>query len=191
MEMIKMEQLDELKQAIKEAEKDDTPYIGIKDEELHVLGDPNKTEIKAADYVVHFGFPNTPEYKAKAQMHGDEMGRETPDGRYFESIRKFTNVYLTPRRMAGVISAMAQLEAFLLKVTDNGEIREMNDDEMRMILTGLYNELSDAVYDVVATVLSIPYDEVDFMLPMNAVQNAVKIYINNASAVNETDLFFG
>ena len=52
MEMLKMEQLDDLKLAIKEAEKDDTPYIGIKDDELHILGDPNKTEVKAADYVI-------------------------------------------------------------------------------------------------------------------------------------------
>lgn len=190
MEMIKMEQLDELKQAIKEAEKDDTPYIGIKDDELHVLGDPNKTEIKPADYVVHFAFPNTQEFRAKAELHGDEIGKETADGRYFKVTRTYPNVYLTPRRIAGVVSAMAQLEAFLLKVTENGEIREMNEEEMRMILSGLYNELSDAVYDVVATVLRIPYDEIDFMLPMSAVRNAVQIYLNNPSAVNETDLFF-
>ena len=58
MEIINVDQLGELKGAIEKAREDDTPYIGIKDEELHVLGNPNKTEIKPADYVVHFAFPN-------------------------------------------------------------------------------------------------------------------------------------
>lgn len=191
MEMIQVEQLDELKQAIKEAEKDDTPYIGIKDDDLYAIGNPNKTEIKSADYVVLFAFPNTPEFKGRAESHGDEIGKETKDGRYFMAKRIYKNVYLTPRRISGVVSAMAQLEAFLYRVTENGEVKDLSTDEMRMILSGLYNEMSDAVYDVVSAVLNIPYDEVDFMLPMNTVENAVKIYLNNPSAVNEADLFFG
>ena len=51
MEMMTIDQLGELKGAIEKAREDDTPYIGIKDDELHVLGDPNKTEVKSADYV--------------------------------------------------------------------------------------------------------------------------------------------
>ena len=191
MEMLKMEELDNLKSAIQEARKDDTPYIGIKDDELHVLGNPNKTEIKAADYVVRFAFPNTDEWKARAMVNGDEIGKTTDDGRYFLATRTYRNVYLSPRRMGAVVSTLAQIEAFLYRITENGEIKELTTDEMMSIMTVMNGELSDATYELVATVLRIPYEEMEWMLPLNTIENAVKIAKNNPSAVNEADLFFG
>lgn len=191
MEMLKMEQLDDLKLAMKEAEKDDTPYIGIKNDEIHVLGDPNKTEVKSADYVVHFAFPNTEEWRARATNMGDEIGKTTEDGRYFLAKRTYRNVYLSPRRMGATVAALSQIESFLYKITENGEIKELNNDEMLSLMTVMNGELSDATYDLVATVLRIPYEEMEWMLPLNTIENAVKIAVNNPSAVNEADLFFG
>lgn len=191
MEMISIDQLGELKGAVEKAREDDTPYIGIKDDELHILGNPNKTEIQAADYVVHFAFPNTDEWRTRAEANGDEIGKTTEDGRYFLSKRTYKNVYLTPRRMGAVVSALAQIESFLYKIMDNGEIKELSYDEMVSLLTVMNGELSDATYEVVATVLRIPYDEMEWMLPANTMENAVKIARNNPSAVNEADLFFG
>ena len=191
MEMLKMEQLDDFKLAIKEAEKDDTPYIGIKDDEIHVLGDPNKTEVKSADYVVHFAFPNTEEWRARAEANGDTIDKFTEDKSYFLVKRNYKNIYLSPRRMGAVVSTLAQIESFLYKILDNGEIKELNNDEMMSLLNVMNGELSDATYELVATVLRIPYDEMEWMLPLNTVENAVKIAVNNPSAVNEADLFFG
>ena len=191
MEMLKMEQLDDLKLAIKEAEKDDTPYIGIKDDEIHVLGDPNKTEVKAADYVVHFAFPNTEEWRARAEANGDKIDKYTEDKSYFLVKRSYRNIYLSPRRMGAVVSTLAQIESFLYKIMDNGEIKELNNDEMMSLMSVMNGELSDATYELVATVLRIPYDEMEWMLPLNTIENAVKIAVNNPSAVNEADLFFG
>ena len=191
MEMLKMEQLDDLKLAIKEAEKDDTPYIGIKDDELHILGDPNKTEVKAADYVVHFAFPNTEEWRARIEANGDKIDKVTEDKRYVLVNRNYKNIYLSPRRMGAVVSTLAQIESFLYKITENGEVKELNTDEMMSVMTIMNGELSDATYELVATVLRIPYDEMEWMLPLNTVENAVKIAYNNPSAVNEADLFFG
>lgn len=191
MEMLKMEELDNLKSAIQEARKDDTPYIGIKDDELHVLGNPNKTEVKAADYVVRFAFPNTDEWKARATVNGDEIGGTTSDGRYFLATRTYKNVYLSPRRMGAVVSTLAQIESFLYRITENGEIKELSTDEMMSIMAVMNGELSDATYELVATVLRIPYEEMEWMLPLNTIENAVKIAKNNPSAVNEADLFFG
>ena len=191
MEMLKMEHLDDIKTAIQEAGKDDTPYIGIKDDELHILGDPNKTEIQAADYVVHFAFPNTEKWRNRATMMGDEIGKTTSDGRYFLAKRIYRNVYLSPRRMGATVSALTQIESFLYKITENGEIKELNNDEMMSLMTVMNGELSDATYDLVATVLRISYEEMEWMLPLNTIENAIKIAINNPSAVNEADLFFG
>lgn len=190
MEMINIDQLDELKQAIKEAENDDTPYIGIKDDELHVLGNPNKTEIKPADYVVHFAFPNTKEWRTRSESLGDEIGKTTEDGRYFLTKRSYRNVYLTPRRMSAVVSTLAQIESFLFKITENGSIKELSYEEMKEVAMLMNGELSDATYDLVATVLRIPYEEMEWMLPLNTIENAIKIAYNNPSAINEADLFF-
>ena len=190
MEMVNIDQLGELKGAIEKAREDDTPYIGIKDDELHILGDPNKTEIKAADYVVHFAFPNTEEWRARAKSMGDEIGKTTEDGRYFLATRQYRNVYLTPRRMGAVVTALAQIETFLYKITEDGEVKDMSYDEMVSLMTVMNGELSDATYEVVATVLRIPYEEMEWMLPLNTVVNAVKIAQNNPAAVNEADLFF-
>lgn len=191
MEMISIDKMGELKSAIEEAREDDTPYIGIKDNELHVLGDPNKTEVQSADYVVRFAFPNTDEWRAKANSMGDEIGKTTDDGRYFLATRKYKNVYLSPRRMGAVVTTLAQIESFLYKITDNGEIKELSYEEMVSLATVMNGELSDATYELVATVLRIPYEEMEWMLPLNTIENAVKIAQNNPSAVNEADLFFG
>ena len=191
MEMVSIDQLGELKGAIEKAREDDTPYIGIKDDELHILGDPNKTEIQAADYVVLFGFPNTEEWRNRATTMGDEIGKTTDDGRYFLAKRTFKNVYLSPRRMGAVVTTLAQIESFLFKTTENGEVKELTYEEMVSLATVMNGELSDATYDLVATVLRIPYDEMEWMLPLNTIENAVKIAQNNPSAVNEADLFFG
>ena len=191
MEMISIDQLGELKGAIEKAREDDTPYIGIKDDEIHVLGDPNKTEIKAADYVVHFAFPNTEEWRNRAEGLGDKIGKTTDDGRYFLATREYKNVYLSPRRMGAVVTTLAQVESFLYKIMDNGEIKDLSYDEMVSLATVMNGELSDATYELVATVLRIPYEEMEWMLPLNTIENAVTIAVNNPSAVNEADLFFG
>lgn len=191
MEMITIDQLGELKDAVEKAREDETPYIGIKDDELHVLGDPNKTEVKPADYVVLFAFPNTEEWRAKAASVGDEIGDTTKDGRYFLAKRYFKNVYLSPRRMGAAVSAMALIDSFIYKTMDNGEVKDLSHDEMLAMLHVMNGELTDATYDLVATVLRIPYEDMEFMLPLNTIENAVKIVVNNPSAVNEADLFFG
>ena len=190
MEMLNINQVERLKDAFEEAKKDDTPYIGMKDDEIHVLGNPNKTEIEPADYMVHFAFPNTEKWRARAEANGDEIGKTTEDGQYFLAKRLYKNVYLSPRRIGAVLVALTQIESFLYK-TNNVEVESMYEDEMKTLLNVMTGELSDATYDVVASVLRIPYDEIEWMIPVNTVENAVKIALNNPSALNEADLFFG
>ena len=191
MEMLNINQVELLKDAFEEAKKDDTPYIGMRDDEIHVLGDPNKTEIKSADYMVHFGFPNTKEWRARAEANGDKIGKTTEDGRTFLASREYRNVYLSPRRVGAVLVTLTQIESFLYSVTADGQLKELTEDEMKSLLAVMNGELLDATYDLVASVLRIPFDEVEWMLPINTIENAVKIAQNNPSALNEADLFFG
>lgn len=190
MEMVQLDRFEDLQRAIKEARNDDTPYIGIRDDEIHIQGNPNKTEVIPADYTVFFAFPNTNEYNARAEQNGDVFMRYSDDKRFAIYKREYRNIFLTPRRVGSVISTLAQIESFLFKITDNGEVKAVTQEEMYSLLQVMNGELQDATYDLVATVFRIPYDEQEFMLPLNTIENAVKIAHNNPSAVNEADLFF-
>lgn len=191
MEMINIEQMTELKGAIEEARKNDTPYMAVDGNEIHVFGDPNKTEASLSNYTVRFMFPNTEEWNKKAEQAGDRKVKETEDGRYFLCEREYKNVYLSPRNVGNAVSSLVRIEQFLYEVTEDGELKELSLEQMQGLMEVMNHELSDATYELVASVLRIPYNEVEWMLPLNTIENAIKIAYNNPSAVNEGDLFFG
>lgn len=191
MEMLNIDQVKELKGAMEEARKDDTPYMAVDEDSIHIFGNPNKTEVKPADYTVKFIFPNSKEWRRKAEQNGDKIGDTTEDGRYFYCEREFKNVYLSPRNVGNAVSALVRIEQFMYEVTDNGELRDLSDSEIQSLMEVMNHELSDATYEVVASVLRIPYNEIEWMIPINTIENAVKIVYNNPSTVNESDLFFG
>lgn len=188
--MITANQIEGFKDAIKEARKDDTPYIGIDGDELHVLGNPNNTEIKPADYEVFFAFPNTEEWHKRCEQNGDRIGKTTPDGRLFFAARKYKNIYLSPRRAGSVISILAFIESLIYSVHENGEVKELTKEEMRNVYKEIYHEASEASIELISTVLRIPYDEQEWILPIKAVDVAVEMAHNNPSSVNEADSFF-
>ena len=191
MEMMTMEQFKELKGAMDNAQTDDTPFISTTDEEIHVFGDPNKTEIKSADYTVLFAFPNTAEWQKRVKQNGDNVISTSEDGRYMHVERKYKDVYLSPRNIGNAITAITLLESFMNEVTSDGGVQSLSESNMRSLLTTMNHEISDATYELVGAVLRIPYIEQEWMFPVNTIENAIKIVMNNPSAVNEADLFFG
>ncbi len=93
--------------------------------------------------------------------------------------------------MGNAITAMALIEQFIYEVTEDGEVKELDDEKAKSVLYTMNHEISDATYELVGAVLRIPPDEIEWMLPLNVFENAVKIVMNNPSVVNESDLFFG
>ena len=191
MEMMSIEQFTNLKDAMSEAQKDDTPYIGTSDDEIHVFGDPNKTELKTADYEVLFAFPNTSEWKKRCKMMGDEVGKTTADGRLFLAKRTYKDVYLSPRNAGNAITAVTLLQQFMFDITEDGEVKDLTYEQIKAVMNSMNHEISDATYELVSSVLRIPPQEAEWMLPLNTFENAVLIVQNNPSTVNEADLFFG
>lgn len=187
--MMTMEQFKELKGAMDNAQTDDTPFISTTEDEIHVFGDPNKTEIKSADYTVLFAFPDNEKWRKKIKANGDKVVK-TID-RYVIVERKYKDVYLSPRNVGNAITALTMIESFMNEITEDGEVKPLSYEQMLSLMNTMNNEISDSVYELVGAVLRIPYDEQEWMLPMNATENAVKIVMNNPSAVNEADLFFG
>lgn len=188
--MITMEEFNEMRGAVEEAQKDDTPFINATDDGLHVFGNPNKTEVKSADYVVRFAFPDTPKWRSRVRQSEDKLLDKQVDG-YICVARSFKDARISPRNMGNAITAMAMIEQFLYGITEDGEVKNLNDEEAKSVLYTMNHELSDATYELVASVLRIPIDEVEWMLPLDVFTTAVQIVRNNPSVVNETDLFFG
>lgn len=186
--MMTIDQFEELRGAVGKAQTDDTPFISTADDEIHVFGNPNKTEVRSADYMVRFAFPDTKEWRKRSMMAGDKVVKEI-DG-YFCVEREYNGVYLSPRRMSDAITALTMLEQFMNDITEDGEVKALSYEEMKEVMLTMYAELKDATYDLVASVLGVSPLEKDWMLPMSVMQTAIAIVKNNPSAVNEADLFF-
>lgn len=186
--MITMEQFEAINNAKAKAQTDDTPYIGIMDDTVNVNGNANKTEIKPADYEVLFAFPDTAFFRKRIDAVGDEIVKE--QGGFVIVRRIYKGVYLTPRKMSDAVTAGAVIESFLNKITEDGEVKAMSYDELQGVIVDNFTELKDSAYDLVASVMRISEEEAEWMLPMNAVENAIHIATNNPALVNESNFFF-
>ena len=186
--MITMEQFEAINNAKAKAQTDDTPYIGMMDGTVNVNGNANKTEIKPADYEVLFAFPDTAFFRKRIDAVGDEIVKE--QGGFIIVRRVYRGVYLTPRKMSDAVTAGAVIESFLNKITEDGEVKAMSYDELKGVIVDNFTELKDSAYDLVASVMRISEEEAEWMLPMNAVENAIHIAVNNPALVNESNFFF-
>lgn len=194
------EQFMALQNQMKEAQKDDTPYLAVdNEEELHVIGDPNKTEVKSADYTVYFIFPDNKLFRGRAKAEGyietDEIDGEkiqtaVPEG-YFLCKAEMGGVHISPRNIGNAMNALVLVEQFFYDVTEDGDVKNLSYDEARSVFNAMTHEISDATYEVVSAVLRIPAIEQEWMLPLNVMGNAVKIVANNPEVANASDLFFG
>lgn len=185
--MITMEQFEAINDAKVKAQTDDTPYIGMVDGTVNINGNPNKTEIKPADYEVLFAFPNTDFFRKRIDAVGDEIVKE--EGGYIIVRRVYKGVYLTPRKMSDAVTAGAVIESFLNKVTENGEIKALSYDELKGVIVDNFTEMKDSAYDLVASVLRIYPEEAEWMLPMQTVNVAIQIAMNNPALENESNFF--
>lgn len=185
--MITMEQFEAINDAKVKASTDDTPYIGMVDGQVNVNGNPNKTEIKPTDYEVLFAFPDTDMFRKRIDAVGDEVIKE--DSGYIIVRRVYKGVYLTPRKMTDAVTAGAVIESFLNKVSVDGEIKALSYDELKDVIVDNFTEMKDSAYDLVASVLRIHPEEAEWMLPMQTVNTAIKIALDNPALTNESNFF--
>ncbi len=185
--MITMEQFEAINEAKVKAQTDDTPYIGMVDGGVNINGNPNKTEIKPADYEVLFAFPDNALFRKRCDVTGDEIIKEEQG---FIIVRRvYKNIYLTPRKMSDAVTAGAVIESFLNKITEDGEVKALSYEELRDVIVDNFTEMKDSAYDLVASVLRIHPDEAEWMLPMQTVNVAIQIAMNNPALENESNFF--
>lgn len=181
---ITKEDFEEIKRRLDEAENDDTPYAIVANEEIGIVGDADKTEMKKGEYTIRFGFPNTEEWRKR--INPDEIFKETEN--YIGVIKTFKDVFVSPRRHSIVLSAFTELYAFFNFIMDDGEVRDLTEEELPMALKVL-DENADSVYRAVAAIIGIDEDVAEWMLETDATTALLKMIQDFPEIVNETDFF--
>lgn len=185
--MITMEQFEQINEIRDKAQADDTPYIGIMDGEINVNGDPNKTEIKPADYTVYFLYPDNADFRRRIELTGDTIVAEK--GGWLQVERKYKGVYLTPMRMGDAVTAGAVIMQFLNEITSDGEIKPLSYDQLVTVFKEYYKELRGTAYELVCAVLGIDAFEKEFLAPVDTIRVAFEIAMRSPNMVNESDFF--
>lgn len=192
--MDKAEQMGKLLEATEEAKQDDTPYVAIKDDEINILGNPNKTELKKHDYTVDFAIPNTQQNKAMLKTNGIEIKFESEN--YLRFSREYKNIFVPARRATDITEAFTRVQWFINKITEtdeegNLEISIRTEDEMLEIMSELNTEVEDAMYRAVGAFFGLNQADTDSMLLPSVIYNTIMITINNPEIRNGSDVFFG
>lgn len=179
------EQFQAIKDKMDAAEEDTTPYAVVKDEQVHVLGDPNKTELKKFEYTIEFAYPNRPHWLK--QIDENEIFAKTDQ--YIGVRRTYKDVWVSPRVQTTVQAAFIELYQFFNFVSEDGELRDLTVDELKMALRSLNQEMVEAMCHAVASVLGIGYQEEQFMLTISTAVTTVKMCSDFPELINGMDFF--
>lgn len=168
---------------LKKTNEDDTPFAIVKDQEVSVVGDANKTEVKTGDYSVKFRVPQS------QFEHKPEGAKEV--GMYYVFSVAFDDVMITPRADLKIVDAIMKITPFFNKLKENGEIEAFEKEELLSIFISAGDEIHLAIYNLVATFLGIDDQMGEYMLPFSVIENLNKIMENHPEVFNEADVFFG
>lgn len=168
----------DMKESLDSAPESPVPFPVVKDEKLSVIGDANETQINRHDFTITFKFP---------------VG--TVEGQTESIVRKkeFKNVFITPRKSMRVISIVCRMMPFFRKIVDDNGTSKIEKYSLEEIV-GLIGEhgtvFSNDMYDLVAGVLDIDDDVVDFMEPDSVLNATAQIFREYPELINEAEAFF-
>ena len=147
--------------------------------ELAVVGDANKTQINTHDFEITFRIPKE---------------KEGGGYEYVLTAKKFKDVYITPRQDTKVVRALTLLIPYYRSVTEeygtDVKIEDLTDEQKLEVATNMSDELYDAMYDVVGSVLKIDGELREYMIPASVLNATVQIILAFKEVANETDSFF-
>ena len=181
--MITQEEFLKIANNLKKAEEDDTPFVVVKDDELAVVGDANKTELKKNTYELTFRFPITDD------RFKTEESRVV--GNFYLTDIVYDDVFISPRKDLKIIAAAMKIIPFFKKLYEDGSLRDRTEDELYQVFISMSEEVLDSIYILVQAVMNIPDDIIDNLIPSSAVATCSKIILDYPEIFNEADVFFG
>lgn len=172
-----LEQYEGIKAALDNAQNSTVPFAVVNDDELAVVGDANKTELKRFEYEITF---ERPEYDAAGNLTG-EFDVET---------KKYENVFVKPRMNTRIVKLIASILPYFYKVDEDGNQVEYSKIELIQIFGRIDGAILDLMYELVATILDIPAGEIDYMTGTSVINTIMKFIDDNPQTAREAQLFF-
>lgn len=167
------EELLEIKKEMDKAQEDTTPFVAVSDENIAVIGDPNKTDLKKYDYTMIFNFP----------VKGDP-------GKYTEHEVEYNNVFVSARQNPRIVALLNKLMPYFRKPLPDGTVVDYTRDEAVEILSEFEDNINDLLYKLVGSVLGVDPSLQDYMRYDKVVEAFVQIVHNIPEMVNEADMSF-
>lgn len=162
-----------IKAAMDTAQDDTTPFMVVKDDNIAVVGDPNKTEIKNFDYKITFVFP-----------YGDDLSK------YKQHEVEFKNIFIAPRQNPRIVALLTRLMPYFRKALPDGTVGDYTEAESLNILAEMDDDILDLMYKLVGSVLKIDKSLWENMRLDTVMAAFVQIVHNVPELVNEADASF-
>lgn len=183
---VTVEDMVELQDRIEEAHKDDTPYPVVTKDGVHVVGNPNRTELNKHDYSIRFRFP-----KDMPQVQGiDPNDVEKEIGDYLIVPFEFKDVRIKPRYDLEITAAMSRIFPYLYTIDfDKKSMERRTVEEMTNLLDGMCQTIGDDLYHVTAAILGVDKSIEEYMMWNDVVAFVTRIPQDYPEIVNETEGF--
>lgn len=172
-----VEQYNGIKAALDKAADTDVPFPVVNDDELAVVGDANRTELRRFEYEITFERPVLNEDKSLT-------------GEFESETKKYENVFVKPRMNTRIVKLLASLLPYFYKVDEEGNQVEYTNLEMIQIFGRLDGAIFDTMYELVATILEIPVSDIDYMTGSSVLNTVMKFIEDNPQTTREAQLFF-
>lgn len=181
--MITQEEFLKIANNLKKAEEDDTPFVVVKDNEIAVVGDANKTKKKTRSYVLNFRFPISDE---RFKTEDSKVV-----GNFYLTKIEFKDVFVSPRKDLEVVAAAMKIIPYFKKLHEDGMLGDRTPDELFEVFSAMSTEILDAIYVFVGSVLGIDNSLLENLLPTSAIETLNLLMTDYPEIFNEADVFFG
>lgn len=177
-DIIPVDDIVAIKDKLDTAQEDETPYIAINEDKLHVIGDPNKTERKAFEYDLKFRFPKD------IESDGEIVGN------YKIVTRHYKNVTIKPRNDLRIVEAILAIQPFFRDVQES-QVVDYSENDLRKLITNMSDDVISGMYKIVAAMLDLNPAVAEYMMPHSMLEVFSQLIQDFPEVFNESDAFFG
>lgn len=173
-DIIREEDLLKMKEATEKAAESTIPFPIVKDGNVAVVGDANKTEINKRDFEITFRIPDP----------NSETG-------YVTKKVEYKDVYPKPRQAPTIERLFTSLMPLFYKVKEDGSVQDYTQEELIELVDSINSSGAyDIMYEIVAATLGINEELVDYMTPKCVLESTFKIIKVFPDMVNAGEAFF-
>lgn len=177
-DLIPVDRLIDIKTKLDKAQEDETPFLAINEDKLHVIGDPNRIQRKKFEYDLKFRFPKDIECDGKIV------------GNYKIVTRHYKNVTINPQNDLRIVEAIIQIEPFFRDAKE-GQVTDYTPEDLRNVVTSMSQEVITGMYNIVAGMLDIKPELTKYMIPFSMIEVFEQLIVDFPEVFNEADAFFG